>query len=240
MKRIAIIPARGGSKRIPKKNIKDFCGSPIISYALEAAKDSGLFDIVHVSTDSKEIAEVVKGLGFSIDFMRVDELSGDHTPTMPVLKWVLEQYKDKGIVFEEVASIIPCAPFIRSTDLVNASKILKDNSFNSPVLAVSKYPAPIEWAFRMKENNSLVPEQKKMLEKRSQDLKESYFDTGSFAFFSSKYILNSNDAGISSSYVGYIIDKHKAIDIDNIDDWEHAEMLFYGLKALENNRKNGK
>ena len=89
VKRIAIIPARGGSKRIPNKNIRDFCGKPMISYALEAARDSALFDCIHVSTDSKKIAEATQKEGFDVDFMRTAELSDDHTPTMPVLKYVL-------------------------------------------------------------------------------------------------------------------------------------------------------
>ena len=94
MKRIAIIPARSGSKRIHKKNIKDFCGRPIIAYVLDALKDSNLFDVIHVSTDNQEIAGVVKDLGFPVDFIRSQKLSDDYTPIMPVLKWVVEQYKD--------------------------------------------------------------------------------------------------------------------------------------------------
>jgi pseudaminic acid cytidylyltransferase len=232
-KRLAIIPARGGSKRIPKKNIKDFCGNPIISYVLEAVKSSNLFDTIHVSTDSNEIAKVVKKLGFSVDFMRKDELSDDYTPIMPVLKWVLEQYKNKGESFDEVATIMPCAPFIESNDLLKASNLLKDNNLNKPVLAVSKYSAPIEWAFSMGVQGTLYPVQKEMLEKRSQDLNEYYFDTGSFAFFSTQYILNSSNAGISSSYIGSIIDKYKAVDIDNLDDWKFAEAIFYGINQLK-------
>ena len=233
MKRIAIIPARGGSKRIPKKNIKYFCGRPIIAYVLDAVKDSNLFDVIHVSTDSKDIATVVENLGFSVDFMRVQKLSDDHTPIMPVLKWGLEQYKDKNVDFDEVATIMPCAPFVEPSDLVNASNLLRDNNYDRPVLTVSTYPAPIEWAFSRKESGLLEPVQIEMLEKRSQDLKEYYFDTGSFAFFSSQYILNSNDAGISNSYIGCVIDKYKAIDIDNMNDWKYAEYLMNGVMNFE-------
>ena len=233
MKRIAIIPARGGSKRIPKKNIKNLCERPIIAYVLDVIKESNLFDVIHVSTDSKEIVTVVENLGFSVDFMRTEELSDDYTPIMPVLKWVLEQYKDRNVDFDEVATIMPCAPFIETGDLVNASNILRSGNYDCPVLAVSSYPAPIEWAFSKKENGLLEPVQKEMLEKRSQDLKEYYFDTGSFAFFSSRYIFNSNNAGISNSYIGCIIDKYKAIDIDNMDDWQYAEYLMNGIMKLE-------
>ena len=233
MKRIAIIPARGGSKRIPRKNIKNLCGKPIIAYVLDALKESNLFDVIHVSTDSNEIASVVKNLGFSVDFMRAQKLSDDHTPIMPVLKWVLEQYKDRDVDFDEVATIMPCAPFIETGDLVNASNLLRSGNYNSPVLAVSNYPAPIEWAFSRKDSGLLKPIQKEALEKRSQDLREHYFDTGSFAFFSSQYILNSSGAGISNSYIGCIIDKYKSIDIDNINDWQYAEYLMNGVMNFE-------
>ena len=233
MRRVAIIPARGGSKRIPKKNIKNFCGRPIIAYVLDAVEGSNLFDVIHVSTDSKEIATVVESLGFSVDFMRGPELSDDYTPIMPVLKWVLEQYKNKGVLFDEVATIMPCAPFIESSDLVKASDLLRQKNCSSPVLSVSNYPAPVEWAFKLNDSNQLRPINKEMLEVRSQDIQESYFDTGSFAFFSSQYILSSISAGISDSYTGCVIDKYKAIDVDNMDDWNHAEYLMRGIASLE-------
>jgi len=229
MRRIAIIPARGGSKRIPKKNIKTFCGRPIIAYVLDAVKGSNLFDVIHVSTDSKEIATVVESLGFSVDFMRDRELSDDYTPIMPVLKWVLEKYKNKGILFEEVATIMPCAPFVESSDLIKASDLLRQKNYEIPVLSVSTYPAPVEWAFKLNDSNQLKPINKEMLEVRSQDIQESYFDTGSFAFFSSKYVLNSNNAGIGDSYIGHIVDQYKAIDIDTLDDWKFAEIVYRGL-----------
>jgi pseudaminic acid cytidylyltransferase len=232
MRRIAIIPARGGSKRIHKKNIKDFCGKPIIAYVLEAVKDSNLFDVIHVSTDSEEIKNIVEELGFRVDFMRDYNLCDDYTPIMPVLKWVLERYKDKGVNFDEVATIMPCAPFIEPHDLINASITLKNSNYKNSVLSVSTYQAPVEWAFRLEEGNVLVPVQKEMLEKRSQDLEKCFFDTGSFAFFSNNYVLNSTGAGIDNSYIGCVIDRHKAIDIDNLDDWRFAEIVFNGLKKV--------
>ncbi len=200
---------------------------------LDAAQGSNLFDTIHVSTDSQEIATVVKDLGFSVDFMRKDELSDDYTPIMPVLKWVLEQYKDRGDDFDEVATIMPCSPFVKSSDLINASNILENSNYKDSVLSVSAYPAPVEWAFRLEGDNELIPVQKEMLEKRSQDFEECYFDTGSFAFFSSNYIINSSGAGIRNSYTGCVIEKYKSIDIDNMDDWKYAEYLMLGLISLE-------
>ena len=117
MKRLAVIPARGGSKRIHKKNIKTFCGKPIISYSLEAAESSNLFDTIHVSTDCNEIAEVVTKLGYSIDFLRDPNLADDMTPIMPVLKWVISEYESRNIYFDEVVLLMPCSPMIESFDL---------------------------------------------------------------------------------------------------------------------------
>lgn len=227
--RIAVIPARGGSKRILKKNIKDFCGKPIILYVLDTAIKSGLFDKVHVSTDDPEIADIVRDFGVKIDFMRDSKLSDDYTPLMPVLKWVLKKYLELGKQFNEVTLITPCAVFIESSDLIGASNLFQDSLKDCPVLAVSAFQTPIEWAFRIDENGLLRPRNKELLEKRSQDLQEHYYDTGSFAFFSSQYILNSNNAGISTQYIGYVLEKYKAIDIDNIEDWKYAEFLMRGL-----------
>ncbi len=231
-KRIAIIPARGGSKRIPGKNIKNFCGKPIISYSLDVAKASNLFDVIHVSTDSIEIANLVKDLGYSVDFMRPKSLSDDHTPIMPVLRWVMDQYSSRGVRFDEVVAVMPCAPFIESSDLEEALQLLKNNNYKNPVLAVSTYSTPIEWAFNKEESGLLDPVQQGMFEKRSQDLPKYYFDTGSFACFSNEYINNSSGAGNDTSYLGHVIDKYKSIDIDTIDDWKFAEIVFYGLNKV--------
>ena len=144
MRRLAIIPARGGSKRIPNKNIKSFYGKPMIYYSLNAAKLSGLFDKIHVSTDSDEIAKVVTKLGFEIDFLRDASLADDQTPIMPVLKWVLEKYESQNIIFDEVALIMACAPLIDFKDLQEASKLMKINKSLNPVMAISSYSVPIE------------------------------------------------------------------------------------------------
>jgi N-acylneuraminate cytidylyltransferase len=231
MKRIAIIPARGGSKRIPKKNIKDFCGKPIISYVLDIVKKSNLFDVIHVSTDSKEIAAIVESLGFSVDFMRTQKLSDDHTPIMPVLKYVCEEYVNRNQFFDQVWLLMPTAPFLEPKDLTTAEKLFIQAGSNASILGVSTYQAPIEWAFDRESNGKLVPIQAGMFAKRSQDLKEKYFDTGSFALFSSRAVLESEGAGNDFSFIGQVLPKYKAIDIDTLDDWKLAEALYKGLKA---------
>jgi pseudaminic acid cytidylyltransferase len=232
MKRIVIIPARSGSKRITNKNIKSFCGKPIISYALETVKKSNLFDLIHVSTDSEKIANLVTSLGYSVDFLRPLRLSDDHTPIMPVLKWVVEEYAAKNVIFDEIATMMPCAPFIEPSDLINAAKLLKDNHYKQPILSVASYSAPIEWAFNLGDDSLLTPVQPGMFSKRSQDLPSHYYDTGSFAFFPNKFVINSVDAGTDNSFVGYIVEKYKAIDIDDVEDWDYAEKLFHGMQSI--------
>jgi pseudaminic acid cytidylyltransferase len=230
MKRLAIIPARGGSKRIHKKNIKSFCGKPIISYPLEAAKQSGLFDTIHVSTDCLEISNVVEQLGFNIDFMREPSLSDDVTPIMPVLKWVLKKYKSKNIFFDEVALIMACSPLIESSDLQNAQQLKSMYAQSKSVIAVSSYPAPIEWAFNKTNEGLLSPINPGMFKVRSQDLDKTYYDAGAFILFSAESILNSDQSGDDQSLVGYILEKFKGIDIDDDNDWMFAEQLMRAIK----------
>ena len=235
MKRLAIIPARGGSKRIIKKNIKDFCGKPIISYSLKAARDSDLFDIIHVSTDCDDIADVVTSLGFNIDFKRTDKLSDDHTPIMPVINWTIEQYQAKNIFFDEVVLIMPCSPFIKSSDLKEASRLMDKSQRAKPVIAISDYPVPIEWAFkRDSKNGSLAPVYPGMFKQRSQDIEKKYFDTGSFIFFPIQHIRKSSKDGDDASFIGYPLEKMKSIDIDDPKDWEFAEMIMHALNLKEN------
>ena len=130
--RLALIPARGGSKRIPKKNITSFCGKPMIAYALEAAAKSGLFDKIHVSTDSHEIRNVVEDLGFPVEFMRDPNLADDFTGLAPVLRWVIEQYKARGEIYNEICCIMPAAPLLSSQDIINAFDIFTNEKGKYP------------------------------------------------------------------------------------------------------------
>jgi|TARA_X000001036_G_C20687644_1_gene808273 N-acylneuraminate cytidylyltransferase len=236
MKRLAVIPARGGSKRIHKKNIKTFCGKPIISYSLEAAESSNLFDTIHVSTDCNEIAEVVTKLGYSIDFLRDPNLADDMTPIMPVLKWVISEYESRNIYFDEVVLLMPCSPMIESFDLQQASMLMDKTNRMKPVIAISSYPAPTEWAFtRNNINGSLIPADPGNFKIRSQDLEKKYFDSGSFIFFPKSHIKSSRLDGNDESFIGYILDKVKAIDIDDQDDWDHAELI---MELIQNKKSS--
>jgi len=226
MKRLAIIPARGGSKRIPNKNIRDFCGKPMISYALGAARSSELFDTIHVSTDSLKISNVVDNLGFPIDFMRPKSLADDYTRIMPVLKYVTDEYAKINQAFDQVWMLMACAPLIDAIDLIKAEKLFSQAGGRDPLLAVSEYPVPIEWAFSRKPNGRMIPLQPGMFAKRSQDLEKSYYDAGSFAAFPAKTVECSQGAGTDDAFIGYVLPKGTSIDIDDEQDWALAESIF--------------
>ena len=206
MKRLAIIPARGGSKRIPRKNVIDFFGKPIISYPIEAALQSSLFDEVHVSTDDEEIAAIAKKAGASLPFMREARFADDFTPVLEVARFVLRKYKDQNKEFDSFTMIMPCSPLITSEDLIKANSIFEMHKLSTPVLSVSKYPSPIEWAF--KENNNILEiADSSKLTIRSQDLTDSYFDTGNFSIQNAKEVL-SNNSMVPDKFLKY--DLHKA------------------------------
>ena len=227
MKRIAIIPARGGSKRIHKKNIKSFCGKPIISYILNTAKESNIFTRIHVSTDSKEIAKTVSSLGFAPEFLRPNYLSDDNTPIMPVLKYVCNEYMNRGEKYDQVWLLMPTSPFIDVNDIIKAEKKFSKSNSDKSLLGVSEYPAPIEWAFNIDKSGTLIPLYSGMFATRSQDIKESYYDSGAFCIFPYRTVINSVEAGNDSEFIGYTLPKYKSMDIDFIDDWEMAEAVYY-------------
>ena len=141
IKRLALITARGGSKRIPKKNIREFCGRPIIGYSIQAAKDAGVFDTVMVSTDSEEIAEIAKKEGAEIPFLRSEETSGDFATTADVIMEVLSEYEKKGVFFDEVCCIYPTAPFVTGAKLKEAVAVLESKAYDS-VMPVTPFSFP--------------------------------------------------------------------------------------------------
>ena len=234
MKRLAIIPARGGSKRIPNKNIRDFCGRPMITHVLGEARNSGLFSVIHVSTESAGISKVAAKFGLPPDFLRPEELADDHTPIMPVLKYVTEEYAHRGQHFDEIWVLMACAPLINAQDLHKAAALFLESGDQKSLLAVSEYPAPIEWAFSRSANGMLKPVQEGMFAKRSQDLEKCYFDAGSFAIFSPIRVLESQGAGSDSGFIGYVLPKGTAIDIDDEQDWELAEVIYRVRNAQAN------
>lgn len=231
MRRLAIIPARGGSKRIPNKNVRDFCGKPMLAHILGSAAGSGLFETVHVSTENAIIAEVAMQHGHPVDFMRPDNLADDFTPIMPVMKYVVDEYERRGRSFDQVWLLMACAPLIAASDLVAAEAQFVQAGGRVHLLAVSEFQAPIEWALRRNEQGLLVPLQPGMFTVRSQDLEKRYFDAGAFAIFPTATVKGADTSGIDSGYIGYTLPKGTAVDIDDERDWALAEALFRAKAA---------
>ena len=235
MTRLAIVPARGGSKRIHKKNIRDFHGVPMITHVLRTAKASGLFDEIHISTEDPEILEIAAKFHEKPKFIRPQELACDHTPLLPVLKNVLTEFENLGITFDEVWMIMPCAPLIDVEDFNRAAIEYSKLDFPSPLAAIAEYSAPIEWAFEKDENNKLKPLHPGAFRERSQDLRPKYYETGTFIVYPYEYLKHCDGSEVDQDYVGIEIDRHKAIDIDDENDWLIAEALF---EYFNNKRKH--
>jgi len=233
IRRLAVIPARGGSKRLPRKNVKSFCGQPMINYILSAAVNSDLFTKIHVSTDDTEIARAATDIGCSPEFMRPAHLADDVTPLMPVLKYVVEEYANRGQSFDQIWLLMACAPLVEKEDLQKAADAFERGNIGSAVMAVSQYSAPIEWAYTLSIGGLLVPEQPGKFAIRSQDLAPKYHDAGLFYAFPVNMVIDSAGAGDDTRYQGYFIDRSKSIDIDDEESWLLAEAVYQGRFVKE-------
>jgi N-acylneuraminate cytidylyltransferase len=223
MPNLAIIPARGGSKRIPKKNIKDFIGLPIISYSIKTALSSGIFDEIMVSTDDEEIAQIALDYGAKVPFMRSNKNSSDVSTTYEVIEEVLMQYKQMGLNFSYVCCLYPCAPFITPSLLRDAYWKLQ-NQLNDLIFVICQYSSPIQRAIRIENNKAkfISPE---FSTYRTQDFEKKYFDAGQFYFFKPNEILKYKKVMIENA--GFIIVKKNQVeDIDDTEDWIAAETKF--------------
>ena len=227
-RRLAVIPARGGSKRLPNKNIREFCGRPMIAHILEAARGAGLFETVHVSTEDETIRETCAALGLPPDFPRAAHLADDTAAIMPVLRFVLETYESQDRTFDEVWLLMACAPLIEATDLIQASKMFDDHGGATPLLAVTRFPVPVEWAFDLDSSGRLTEVQPDMFAVRSQDLPVRHHDSGTFAVFPSDIVAGRSPMGSLTGFLGYDLPRYKAIDIDDAEDWDLAERIFRG------------
>ena len=221
MSRIAIITARGGSKRIPKKNIKDFCGKPIIAYSIEAAIKSGEFDEVMVSTDSEEIAEIARKYGAKVPFMRSEKTSSDYATTNDVLREVLLEYEKRGMKFEELVCIYPTAPFVTGEKLKQAIAIFHETGAES-LMPVVKYSFPPQRAMVIR-NQLLEYQYPENALKRSQDLEPVYHDCGQFYVMTYENVMRGK---ISEKQAALIVSELEVQDIDNEEDWKMAEMKY--------------
>ncbi len=223
MSSIAIITARGGSKRIPKKNIRDFCGKPIIAYSIEAALQSAMFDEVMVSTDSREIAAVAERYGAAVPFFRSAETSNDYAVTADVLKEVLQSYQKQGREFDALCCIYPTAPFVTADKLQSAMETLARTSADSvmPVVAFS-FPPQRGLLVRDGKLCYLHPEHEKT---RSQDLEPIYHDCGQFYAAKTKAFLRYGTL-VTPNTAPLVMPEQEVQDIDNLSDWELAEIKY--------------
>jgi N-acylneuraminate cytidylyltransferase len=223
MSRVCIITARGGSKRIPKKNIKEFCGKPIIAYSIEAALESGLFDEVMVSTDSEEIAEVAKRFGAKVPFMRSAETSNDFATTRDVLLEVLSEYEKRGRTFDTMVCVYPTAPFISAKRLVEANEVFEKKAANR-LVPVVRFSFPPQRGYVIEEDE-LKFKWPEYMSARSQDLEPFYHDAGQFYFYRVSDYLE-KDGMQSSKVVSLELSDMEVQDIDNEDDWKIAEFKY--------------
>lgn len=221
--KLAVITARGGSKRIPKKNIRDFCGKPIIAYSIEAAIESNLFDEVMVSTDSEEIAEIAKKSGAVIPFMRSEETSNDYSSTVDVLNEVIEMYREQGKTFDEFCCIYPTAPFVTPKKLQESYALLQEEDiFN--VIPVISFSFPPQRGLLLKDKY-IMPAYPEHINERSQDLPVIYHDSGQFYWGKMKeYIKNTNI--LNNHTKPYFVSELEVQDIDNETDWKLAEIKY--------------
>lgn len=226
--KLAVIPARGGSKRIPGKNLLEFFGKSLLERAIEIAQDSELFDVIHVSTDDPKISETAAAAGQRPDFKRASGLSDDITPVLPVLVSVINQYADMGRPVEEVTLLYPCAPLLRGDDLRAGYEIFTSGGQQTPVVAVGTLPIPLERAFQMNGDGLLVPADPEGFLSRSQDLPESYQDAGAFAIFTVDQ-LRAHSAGKGGGFRPYVLPRERCVDIDSPEDVKLAKILFKGL-----------
>ncbi len=229
-KKLCIIPARGGSKRIPRKNIRNFLGKPIIAYSIEAAINSQLFDEVMVSTDDNEIAKVAEDYGAIVPFLRSKETSNDYATTFDVIKEVINEYKTVGKDFDYVCCIYACAPFVTSDKLENSFELLIDKEYDS-VFPVMPFGFPIQRALKQVSNtvHFFYPE---FALTRSQDLEKSYHDAGQFYWMNMKTCLEKNR--ILTENTGCItLSEMEGQDIDNEVDWKLAELKYELLQSTQ-------
>ena len=223
MSAIAIITARAGSKRIPKKNIKEFCGKPIIAYSIEAALKSGVFDEVMVSTDSEEIAEIARRYGASVPFLRSEASSNDYATTIDVINEVICKYEKRGQYFDLLCCIYPTAPFVTEKKLQRAVRILRKSKADSlmPVVAFS-FPPQRGNVIR---NGKLEYQYPEYISMRSQDLEEIYHDCGQF-YLCKTQVFKHTGKIVTENTVPLILPDEEVQDIDNLSDWVLAEAKY--------------
>lgn len=227
--KLCVIPARGGSKRIPRKNIRPFAGRPILAWSIRAARDAGLFDRIMVSTDDAEIAAVAQAHGAEVPFLRPPELADDHTGTNAVVKQAILWHQERDLRVEAACCIYATAPFVQPAHVRRGHDMLLESG-KSFVFSVTTYAFPIQRAIRLNargEVEALYPEYRMT---RSQDLEPIYHDAGQFYWGRAESFLN-DTVLFSSESLPVILPRHLVQDIDTEEDWRRAELMFQALQA---------
>ncbi|MEX2230699.1 MAG: pseudaminic acid cytidylyltransferase [Cyclobacteriaceae bacterium] len=227
MSRIAIIPARGGSKRIPKKNIKQFLGRPIIAYSIEAALESQVFDEVMVSTDDEEIELAAKQFGAKVPFRRSNHNSDDYATTTNVLREVLSNYQSQlNKSFSEGCCLYPTAPFVSAKRLIEGLSLLRTGDYDS-VYPIVKFSYPIWRALKVTDDQRVSMIWPENLLKRSQDLQPAYHDAGQWYWFKiERFVQSGTETMMTNNSYGLLLNELEVQDIDNEEDWKLAELKF--------------
>jgi N-acylneuraminate cytidylyltransferase len=233
-KAVAVIPARGGSKRIPRKNIKDFHGKPLIAYSIESAIKSNLFDKVVVSTDDEEIAQISKKYGAIVPFFRPKELSDDFTGTGAVVNHAINFLKEQGESYDFVCTIYATAPFLDEKYLIESFEKLK-NSTAKNAFSCTSMPFPIQRTFKITKNERCEMFWPENFMKRSQDLEEAYQDAGQFYW--TNLNIKSNEIIFGKDSIPIVIPRYLVQDIDTIEDWIRAEYMYEAIKNSQSIKK---
>jgi len=226
--KIGVIPARGGSKRIPNKNIGIFSGKPIIAWVIESALSSGLFDRVFVSTDDQTIADIAVTYGAEVPFVRPAELSNDHTGLIPVVQHAISWMKTNDVAVEFVCCILATAPFLKAEYLISALNQLRESDA-SYAFSVTEFPFPIQRAIRINTNNRVEAIWPENIKKRSQDLETAFHDAGQF-YWGTEKAFAQGDAIFSTNSIPVRLPQNLVQDIDTPDDWRLAELMFNALR----------
>lgn len=232
--RLAVIPARGGSKRIPRKNVRSFAGKPIVAYSIEAARASALFDRVIVSTDDEEIARVARDCGAETPFVRPRDLSDDHTGTNAVVRHAISWFGEHGALPQHVCCIYATAPFVQPRYLREGYERLVASG-KSFAFSVTSFAFPIQRALRIDADGCVQPIWPENIARRSQDLEEAYHDAGQFYWGTARAFLD-DVVLYSAASVPVILPRHLVQDIDTEEDWVRAELMFRALQAQQEGR----
>lgn len=228
MTSVAIIPARGGSKRIPRKNVKAFFGKPMIAWSIEAALKSGCFERIIVSTDDEEIAAVAREYGAETPFMRPADLSDDYTGTIPVIQHAVAWLASTGVPVSRVCCLYATAPFVSSDDLIRGHELLVGEGC-SYAFSVTSYAFPIQRAIRIKDDGRIAMFSPEHFQTRSQDLEEAWHDAGQF-YWGTAEAWREGRPIFSEDAVPVILPRHRVQDIDTPEDWDRAEWLFRAMR----------